>query len=204
MPDCSLMSVNWPPSLRKQRAERAAERGRRPVGPADARELKALDLVDLGRPGDVVADEQIEIAVVVDVEERRAGEPAVGALGVGRLGDVVEVPLAVVAEEMAAADGRDVEVGVAVVVVVADGDALAVKRLVEPGLLGHVLEVSLAVVAVEGLGRRRLDLVAGPGRRVDEEQVLVAVAVVVEEGDARSPSSRAGASRRARRCSGRR
>ena len=61
-------------------AERAGKRRRRPVGPADARELKALDLVDLGRPGDVIADEQIEIAVVVDVEERRAGEPAVEAL----------------------------------------------------------------------------------------------------------------------------
>ena len=82
--------------------------------------------------------------------------------------------------------GRDVEIGVAVVVVVADGHALAVERLVEPGLLGDVLEVSLAVVAIEGLGRRRLDLVAGPVRRVDEEQVLVAVAVVVEEGDARA------------------
>ena len=67
-------------------------------------------------------------------------EPAVGSLGVGRGGDVVEVALAVVAEEIAAADGRDVEVGVAVVVVVADGHALAVKRLVEPGLLGHVFE----------------------------------------------------------------
>ena len=68
----------------QERAERAAERGRRPVGPADAGELKSLDLVDLGRPGDVVADEQIEIAVVVDVEERGAGQPAVGPLGVGR------------------------------------------------------------------------------------------------------------------------
>ena len=87
---------------------------------------------------------------------------------------------------MAAAEGRDVEVGVAVVVVVADGHAHAEERLVEPGLLGHVLEVPLAVVAIEGLGRRRLDLVAGPVRRVDEEEVLVAVAVVVEERDARA------------------
>ena len=89
-----------------------------------------------------------------------------GALGVGRLGHVVEVALAVVAEQVAAADGRDVEVGVAVVVVVADGHAHAVERLVEPGLLGHVLEVALAVVAVEGLGRAGpLGFVARPGAR---------------------------------------
>ena len=46
--------------------------------------------------------------------------------------------------------------------------------------------MALAVVAVEGLGGRRLDLVAGPVGRIDEEQVLVAVAVVVEERDARA------------------
>ena len=109
-----------------------------------------------------------------------------GPLALSGLGDVLEVSLAVVAEEVAAADGRDVEVGVAVVVVVADGHALAVERLVEPGFLRHVLEVPLAVVAVEGLGRRwcGLVLMARPGARVDEEQVLVAVAVVVEERDA--------------------
>ena len=114
------------------------------------------------------------------------GQPAVGSLGVGGGGGVVEVSLAVVAKKIAAADRRHVEIGVAVVVIVAHGHALAVKRLVEPGFLGDVFKVSLAVVAVEGLGRRRLDLVAGPVRRVDEEQVLVAVAVVVEKGDARA------------------
>ena len=163
MPDSSLTSVNRPPSLRSRQQSDAGERGRRAVGPPQARELEALDLVDLGGPGDVVADEQVEVAVVVDVEERRAGEPAVGALGVGGLGDVLEVALAVVAEQMAAADGRDVEVGVAVVVVIADGDALAVEGLVEAGLLRHVLEVPLAVVAVEGLGRRGV-LVSCPGQ----------------------------------------
>ena len=164
MPDSSLMSVNRPAVVAQQGAERAGERGRRAVGPPQAGELEALDLVDLGGPGDVVADEQVEVAVVVDVEERRAGEPAVGALGVGGLGDVVEVPLAVVAEQVAAADGRDVEVGVAVVVVVAHGHALAVEGLVQPGLLRDVLEVPLAVVAVEGLGRGGLPWSRAPAR----------------------------------------
>ena len=187
----------------QERAERAVERGRRPIGPAEPGELKALDLVDLGRPGDVVADEEIEIAVIVDVEEGRAGQPAVGPLGVGRGGDVVEVPLAVVAKQVAAADRRDVEIRVAVVVIIAHGHALAVEGLVEPGFLGDVLEVSLAVVAVEGLRGRGLDLVAGPVRRVDEEQVLVAVAVVVEEGDARAHGFGQELRRRRRRCCGR-
>ena len=58
------------------------------------------------------------------------------------------MPLAVVAKEIAAADRRDVEVGVAVVVIIADGHPLAVKRLVEPGLFGDVFKVALAVIAV--------------------------------------------------------
>ena len=82
-----LADVGEPPAVvAQQAAERARERGGRAVRPAQSGELEALDLVDLGGPGDVVADEQIEIAVVLDVKERRAGEPAVGALGVGRVG----------------------------------------------------------------------------------------------------------------------
>ena len=83
IPDDSLMSVNRPPSLRTTQ-ERAAERGRRAVGPTEPGELETLYLVDVGRPGDVVGDEQVQVAVVVDVQERRPGEPSVGALGVGR------------------------------------------------------------------------------------------------------------------------
>ena len=117
---------------------------------------KPLDLIDLGGPGDVVADEQIEITVIVDIKERRAGEPAVGPPGIGSLGDVLEMSLAVVPEQMAAVNGRDVNVVVAVVVVITDGDPLAVEALVQPRLLGDVLEMPLAVVAVKGLGGRGL------------------------------------------------
>lgn len=46
--------------------------------------------------------------------------------------------------------------------------------------------MTLAVVAVESLGRRGFGLVPRPGTRVDEQQVLVAVVVVVEERDARA------------------
>ena len=65
----------------------------RPISPADAGELKPLDLIDLGRPVDVIADEQVKIAIVVDIQERRPRQPAVGSLGIGRLGDVFEMPL---------------------------------------------------------------------------------------------------------------
>ncbi len=47
IPAGSLMSVNRPPSLRKSAQNEPLNDVRRPIGPADARELKALDLVDL-------------------------------------------------------------------------------------------------------------------------------------------------------------
>ena len=96
------------------------------------------------------------------------------------------MPLAVVTEEITAADRRHVQIGITVVVVVAHGDSLAVERLVEAGFFRDVCEASLAVVAIESLGRLRIDLVAGPVRRIDEEQVLVAVAVVIDKGHARA------------------
>ena len=67
----------------QQSAERSRKRCRRPVSPPQAADLKPLDLVDLGSPGDVIAEEQVKIAIVIDVNERRPGEPAVRAPGVG-------------------------------------------------------------------------------------------------------------------------
>ena len=81
------------------------------------------------------------------------------------------------------AEGSDVEIVVAVVVVVADSAAHAIHLNVEAGLFGDVGECSVVVVAIEcrvGLALR----VAGPIHRVDKEDVLPAVVVVVDEADA--------------------
>ena len=77
------------------------------------------------------------------------------------------------------------DVGKAVVVEVADGDAHAVELDVEAGGARDVGERAVAVVAVEAQ-RRSLPLVPGPVHAVDEQDVLPAVAVVVEERAARA------------------
>ena len=97
-----------------------------------------------------------------------------------RPGDVDERALAGVAEQAVLPDAGDEQVGEAVVVEVADGDAHAVHLDVEPGAAGHVGEGAVAVVAVQPQ-RRSLALVAGPVHAVDEQDVLPAVGVVVEE-----------------------
>ena len=70
-----------------------------------------------------VADEQVEPAIVVVVEPDSAGSPS-GSGDAGLLGHIGESAVAVVVIENAATVLRDVEVGKAVAVVVADRNAL--------------------------------------------------------------------------------
>ena len=85
----------------------------------------AADLVVRQREIDVVDHQQVEIAVVVDVREGRRGAPeGIGDAGLG--GDVGEGAVAIVAEELIAAEAGDEEVEVAVAVDVAGRAAAAV------------------------------------------------------------------------------
>ncbi len=67
-------------------------------------------------------------------------------------GDVDEGAFAGVVEQAVLADAGDENVGKAVVVVVADGDAHAVHFEVEASALGDVGEGSVAIVAIEAQG----------------------------------------------------
>jgi hypothetical protein len=84
---------------------------------------------------------------------------------------------------MVLAVGGDEEIVVAIVVVVADSDAKSVHGDGEAGLLCDVSEGAVVVVAVER-GRGDAAGMAWPPGTVDEEDVLPAVVVVVDEGDA--------------------
>ena len=83
---------------------------------------------------------------------------------------------------MALPKRRDVDVVVAVVVIVTDSRAHAEERNPESRLRGHITEGPVAVVVVElqrrGLARR------GPIFAVDQQNVGVAVVVVVDESAA--------------------
>ena len=184
-------------AIAEQPAGLAAVRLRRAVRLLLA--VEAAEDVVLGRPLHVVADEQIEQAVAIEVQphRRRAeGHASVQTAGFRR---VHERALAGVAEQPVLADAGDKHVGEAVVVEVADGDAHAVQLDVEACGARDVGERAVPVVAIEAQ-RRSLLLVAGPVHAVDEQDVLPAVGVVVEERAARRRVSRAAACRRRRRC----
>ena len=90
---------------------------------------------------------------------------------------------------MIAAQAGDVDVRVAVVVVIGGGAAQPVHLDREPCFFGHVGEAAVLVVVIEGRERLRA-FVVGPVRRVDEQDVLPAVIVIVEKSAARADGFR--------------
>ena len=115
--------------------------------------------------------------------------------------DVDEMALAGVLEQAVLADAGDENVGEAVVVVIADGHAHAVHFDIKPGAARDVREGAVAIVAIEAQ-RGALALVPWPVHAVDQQDVLPAVAIVIEKRAARSRAFLAGACRRTRRCCG--
>src|ERR1041385_8205564 len=60
--------------------------------------------IDFARPLDIVADEQIELAVIVIIEERRGSAPVAGRAAHPRFGsDFAEFSLAFIVKQMTAA-----------------------------------------------------------------------------------------------------
>ena len=172
-----------------QGGERTLEGPRRTIRAADAGEAEVLRQIDRTRPADVVADEQIEIGIIVVVDPGRTRAPGVGLAGDAGGGRDIGEAAASVAIEMARTDGRHEDVRPAVVVEITDGDAHAVEALREASFRADVREAAAAVVAIQrNRGSRVGSLVrraTGPRPRlpVDEQQILVAVVVGVENGD---------------------
>ena len=135
------------------------------------------------RPLDVVADQQVEQAVAIEIEPEGRGAEGAAAAQSGLLRDVDKAAAAVVLEEAVLPDRGDQQVGKAVVVVVADGHSHAVHFDRQPGALGDVGEGAVAVVAVEPHGGAPASM-AGPVHAVDQQDIEPAIGIVVEEGAA--------------------
>src|SRR6476620_1456502 len=95
------------------------------------------------------------MAVAVVVDEGAAGAPGfAGAGDAGFLADVGEGTVAVVPIQHIFSVVGDVEIGVTVVVVIADANALSPSGVGEAGFLGDVGEGAIVIVAVEMICRR--------------------------------------------------
>ena len=113
----------------------------------DAAVLAGLVLAELGQVLQVdlhvAADEEVEVAVAIVVGEAAARPTSRRPRTPAARGDVGERAVAVVAIELVAAEGGDVEVLPAVAVDVGGADAHAPARMADAGLVGDVLELPL-------------------------------------------------------------
>src|SRR5262249_46816041 len=127
---------------------------------AVARAVFAAPQIVAGRPVDVVQYDQIEIAVVVVVKPGRAGRPAAFVADSGLCRHVGEGSVAVVVIENRALVAGHIKIGITVVVVVGDRDALAIVIFgCYAGLFRDIGKGSVAVVVVERGAHRMIGFV---------------------------------------------
>ncbi len=91
------------------------------------------------------------------------------------LRDINESALASIAKQAVLTDTGNQDVGVTVVVVIANGHAHAVQFDVESGSRGDIRERSVAVVVIKTKCSARF-LVSGPVGAVDQQDVLPSIA----------------------------
>ena len=145
---------------------------------------------------DVIAYEEIEPSVAINVNERCARGP-VGVFDTGLDRDVTECAVSVVVIEHVRSEVGDVDIEKAVVVVVADGDAHWKADLADAGLLRHVYKPQfpgfgqqVLEEAITGLPSRRRRK-EGLARTIElralgQEDVEIAITIEVEQSNARA------------------
>ena len=116
--------------------------------------------------------------VLVVVEPEGAGREARVA-DPGRRRHVGERPVAAPLEQPVGAESRQIDIDMPVVVEIGRGAAHAIQRDVETGAARDVGEPAVAVVAIEH-GVRGGGVALGPGRPIDQQNVLPPVRVDVE------------------------
>ena len=141
--------------------------------------LAAIE-VGLGRPVNVVANQQVEIPVLVVIEPARAGGPLALVADAGFGGHIREGAVPVIVVKDGPAVAGDVKVGIAVVVVVAHGHALPVEALgAHTSLFRHVRKGPIAIVMIKGGAQRVRRLVPLGLRRLHKIKVHQSVLVVI-------------------------
>lgn len=162
------------------RWRRTYEPGRDAVGTPHEGDGERPGQTDFVRPSRVVANDEIESAVSIDIQPGCAGAPAVVVPGhTGFFRHVFEVSIATIAEEMVGSDTCDVEIGPAIVVEISCRGGHALEDDIHPGSRGNIGKVAMPVVVKQGAARTaallRERLFPRPVGAVDEEEAWCAV-----------------------------
>ena len=170
-------------AIAEQPASGAGIRFGRAVGLGPA--IQAAIDVRVRRPADVVRHQKVEVTVAIVVEPQGRSAQALIAFEPCLLRDFGKSAIAVVVKQAALPVAGNVQVGKAIVVVIAHRHPDAVHLEIESGGVRHVRERPVAVVAVK-LHRRALPFVPRPVHSVYQQDVQPAVIVIIEEGAARA------------------
>src|SRR5262249_31207282 len=149
------------------------------VSPVPRLLVAAPDVV-IRRPCYVIGDREIEFAVSVIIEPGGARSPFAFVRDAGPLGNIREGSVAVVMVEDRTVVAEYHQIGVTVIVVISHGDAHPESAFgAHAGLLGHVSERPVAVVAIKRAAQRLLRFVKPGGRAVDQIDIEQPVGVVI-------------------------
>src|SRR5882762_7562338 len=139
----------------------------------------------LRRPAHVVANEKIKEAVAVIIEPERGGAESLTHAQATGARYIEKSSLARVAKQPVLPHASDQDIGKAVIVIVTDCDAHSVHLDIEARGFCHVSERAVAIVFVEP--RRGAEtFVAGPIHSIDQQDILPAIRVIIEEDAARA------------------
>ena len=143
----------------------------------------------LGRPPDVVADEQIEQTVAIEIEphRRRAECGPVAQPGLTR--HIDEGAFSIVLKKPVLADTGNKHILMPVVVVVSDSNTHPVHTHRESGGFSDVSKRAVPIVLIQ-FQRGSLKRPSGPVRAVKDQNVEPAIAVVIEKRATRPHSLR--------------
>src|SRR5438128_4426393 len=111
------------------------------------------NLVVLESEAHVVGHEQVQVPITVHIQEAGAGTDVVSHRHAGLSGHVGKGPVTVVSIKDVGPEIAQVDIRVAVVVIVANADPQVVTGIAQPGRLRHVSELPTAVVPVQGISR---------------------------------------------------
>ena len=117
----------------------------------------------LGVPDHVMADVQVEVAIIIEVGEGGRGRPIAVARQTHPLRDILESPVPSIAIQGIGSPPGHEEIGVAVVVVIADRHALAVAlgHPADSRGVRHVFERPVAAVAEQAVAPGGLSGIGG-------------------------------------------
>ena len=153
--------------------------------------LAAVHIVPV--PLHIPVDDQVEQAVVVQINPCRRARPAAAAHA-GLIGYIGKRAVAVVVIQLVAAVAGNEHIFVAIVVVVGDSYAHAVAHALQAGLLRDVLKRAVGLLVVHAVPVLRPGLLRngsfgcgiGVGCAIHQKQIEPAVIIAIEERHARA------------------